>query len=130
MTDQTGGMGTVLVVDDEQVVLTFACEALKRIGFSALSALDGKSAIELFRTKGDDIDAVLLDISMPHLSGPETARELRRLRGDVVIIFSSGFSQHKTEPLLDDGIIYFLEKPYMPNDLKAKLQEALGQSCR
>ncbi len=117
-----GEAGTVLVVDDEEMVRRLARMALERSGFSVLTAADGRQGVEAFRAGADRVAVVLLDLTMPELSGEEVYRELRRIRPGVKVIFSSGYDQ-RTGPLLEDAA--FLRKPYRPQDLVARVKKVL-----
>ncbi len=77
------GSGTVLIVDDEESVRTLACRMLRRMGFTVLTANDGRDGVELFRGEAEQICLVLLDMTMPHMDGAEAFDELRRIKADV-----------------------------------------------
>ncbi len=105
--------GTVLVVDDEPVVLRVARNALEHSGCTVLTAESGPAAIELFRRYCKDISLIVLDLSMPGMSGLETLPELRRIRPDVLVVISSGYSESETLRLFSGHRISgFLQKPY------------------
>ena len=121
------GSGTILLVDDEAMVRRAATRMLKRFGFSVLPASDGVEAVELFRERHDEIACVLLDLKMPRMAGQETFDELRRIRGDVPVILSSGYSEHEsTVRFGDKGLAGFLQKPYGVAELRDKVREVLG----
>jgi two-component system cell cycle sensor histidine kinase/response regulator CckA len=125
--DTWQGSGTVLVVDDEESVRQVARSVVERAGFKTLSAVDGPSAIEIFRENKAEIVAVLVDISMPELDGIETAQEIRRIRRNIVIILTSGYSEQVTK-IRHSGLdpdMNFLQKPYRPRQLMMKLRELL-----
>lgn len=112
------GAGVVLVVDDETSVRGVAGHCLQRAGFQALPADDGLVAVDLFRQRGEQIVAVLLDLTMPHMSGEEVFRELRQLRANVPIVLMSGYTEQEAASRLDlDGPTQFLQKPFRPADL-------------
>ncbi len=120
------GSGTVLVVDDEEAIRVVASRMLKRFGFSVLMASDGVEAIELFLERHDEIDCVLLDLKMPRMDGEETFNELRRIRNDVCVVLSSGFSEEEcTARFSDKGLAGFVQKPYLLDDLREKLRNAV-----
>ena len=109
------GSGTVLVADDEASVRGFAGRLLRRMGFDVITASDGREAVELFQREAPNIRFVLLDMTMPHLNGGEVLRMIRKIRPEIRVILSSGFSeQEATHGLGDDGISGFLQKPYRP----------------
>jgi len=120
------GSGTVLVVDDEESVRCVAREMLERFGFDVLTAADGREAVELFRDRADEMAAVLLDVTMPQMNGKETFRELRRVRRDVPVILSSGYSEQEAATRFGRrGATGFIQKPYRPNALASKMRQAL-----
>ena len=118
--------GLVLVVDDEPGVRMAARRVLERGGLRVCVAVDGREAISAFAARQAEIDVVLLDMTMPHLRGDEVYRELRRIRGDVRVVLSSGFSD---PALVADigGEVGFLAKPWTPQQLLAAVDAALGQ---
>ncbi len=123
------GRETILIVDDEEAVRTVAGRILDESGFTVVTAADGDEGIEVFRHQGDRIALVLLDMTMPRLSGHETLKELRRIRETVTVILSSGYSEQVArDQFADQPISGFLQKPYSPNDLLARVQAALGEN--
>jgi CheY-like chemotaxis protein len=118
--------GTVLVVDDEESVRSLCLKLVRRFGFRAEGAVDGEEAIRFFREAPEAYDCVLLDLTMPRLDGLSTFRELKRLRADVPVILCSGFTeQDATRQFPKEGLAAFVQKPYRPDELKAKLEAAL-----
>ena len=87
--DDRGG-GTVLIVDDKPMVLDTARRLLESAGYVVHDASSGREAIRIYRERTDEIDCVLLDLEMPDMSGESTYADLRRIRPDVKVIFSSG----------------------------------------
>ena len=129
--NQTGsrriGSGTILLVDDEETILSVGKQMLTRMGFDVLTATDGRHAVEQYREHADSIILVILDLTMPHLDGEETFRELRRIKGDVLVLMCSGYNEQEVAQRFSGKLIAgFLQKPYMFNDLKTKVREALG----
>ena len=121
------GAGTVLLVDDEEMVRNVVAHMLELLGFSVLTASDGAEAVELFRERHDEIACVLLDLTMPRMDGEETFRELRRISDDVRVILSSGYGEQvSTERFGATGLAGFLQKPYEVARLKEKLREVGG----
>jgi CheY-like chemotaxis protein len=122
------GEGTVLVVDDERLVREVARKALERSGYHVLSAESGRAAVDTLRTHGE-IEAVVLDLSMPGMSGEETLENLRAIRPDLKVIISSGYNEAEALRIFGgQRIAGFLQKPYSVQDLARKLQEALKSS--
>ncbi len=87
------GEGTILVVDDEESVRAVAKRILQRGGFSVITASDGAQAIEIFKERGAEIDAVLLDLTMPKMDGEETLKTLREMRQHITVVISSGYNE-------------------------------------
>jgi len=77
------GNGTVLLVDDEETVRTICSQLLVRLGLDVLIAEDGQQAVDLYRERKADIDIVMLDLTMPHMDGEESYREMRKINPDV-----------------------------------------------
>jgi len=122
-----GRIGTILVVDDEEVVRSVAKLMLEDSGFTVLTAHDGRAALDVFRDHGSEIDAVVLDMTMPHLSGEEVFREIRRMQPDVRVILSSGYNeQDATDRFAGKGLAGFLQKPYRSASLVEKLREVMN----
>ena len=117
------GHGTVLVVDDEQVMRTVAEAALERFGYSVLLANNGVEALEVFRQAAREIAVVLLDLTMPLMSGEETLEKLRALRPDVPVLLSSGYNEVEViQRFTGRGLAGFVGKPYTAAELAAKVK--------
>ncbi len=117
---------TVLVVDDEDDVRTLACDVLERAGLTVLTANDGQEAIELFRKRRDEIRVVLLDRTMPGLSGDEAFSRLREIDPGARIVLMSGFSEQRAaRAVADQRIDGFLQKPFLPARLLQAVRDAL-----
>jgi CheY-like chemotaxis protein len=105
--------GTVLVVDDEPILRTLAQAILERSGYRVLLAEDGREAVEVFRLNAATITAILLDMTMPVMSGPEAFHLIRAIRADVPIVVSTGYGEGAMRGLFDAGSATgFLQKPY------------------
>jgi CheY-like chemotaxis protein len=110
--------GGVMVVDDEAEIREFASDVLKELGYTVFTAFDGEDAVALFRLRHAEIDGVLLDMTMPRLSGEETFRALRAIRADVKVMLSSGYNeQDATSRFAGRGLAGFLQKPYTASQL-------------
>ncbi len=120
------GSGTILVVDDEPLVLQLASNILERAGFSVLTATDGVQGVNKFRENASDILVVLLDMTMPRMSGAEVFREIRGMRSDARVLLSSGYSEEEARHRFEgEGPVGFLHKPYRSAALLDKLREIL-----
>jgi two-component system, cell cycle sensor histidine kinase and response regulator CckA len=121
------GAGTILLVDDEETIRSLGTQMLQHLGFTVLTAADGREALEVFRAHGAAIACVLLDLTMPHMDGAEAFRELRRLREDVRVVLSSGYSEQEvTQRFVGKGLAGFIQKPYQSEALAAVLRRVLG----
>ena len=121
------GSGTVLVIDDEEVVRDVAAKMLEQAGLTVVTAADGPEAIEFFRNHADEVGCVLLDLTMPRMSGEETLRELRGIRSDVRVVLSSGYSEKEVADRFGEQIISgFIQKPYLVSKLVSSIGAALG----
>jgi len=113
---QAGGASTparVLVIDDEEDVRDVARSILEQRGMQVLTAPDGRSGIETFRTHADQIDVVLLDMTMPGMRGGDVFREIRAIRPDAQVVVSSGYSEEDVmRRFLDSPPAGFVPKPY------------------
>ncbi|HEU4769027.1 MAG TPA: ATP-binding protein, partial [Pyrinomonadaceae bacterium] len=122
-----GVTGTVLLVEDHNELRLSIAQELEKTGISVISAADGPSAIEVFRDRVDEIAAVVLDVSMPGLSGPEVFRQMRAINPDVRVIATSAYGLTTLRAAFDQGIAGFLQKPYSISDLLRELQLALSE---
>ncbi|MFH1467107.1 MAG: PAS domain S-box protein [Pseudomonadota bacterium] len=117
---------TVLLVDDEQTVRVVGAAMLRHGGYDVITARDGRAAVDLFASRGQEIDCVLLDLSMPQMDGQETFRELRRLRADVRVVLTSGYNeQDAVNRFAGKGLAGFIQKPYRAAELLAAIAKAI-----
>jgi PAS domain S-box-containing protein len=118
---------TVLVVDDEELVRNMVLSRLEVLGYDTISAVDGAEGVHLFRERLNEIDLVLLDFAMPRMNGVEAFGELRRMRPDVKVILSSGYTEDAvSKSFPGPKPAGFLSKPYKLEALKAELDRLLG----
>jgi two-component system, cell cycle sensor histidine kinase and response regulator CckA len=126
--DEWRGSGTILIVEDEEGVRAVAERMLEGLGFHVRTAEDGREALRVLATRSERIAAVLLDLSMPHMGGPETLRRLHELQPGLPVVLMSGYTEQEVASrLLDEnhGPIAFLQKPFLPGDLVAVLRRVL-----
>ncbi|HLJ39851.1 MAG TPA: ATP-binding protein [Candidatus Acidoferrales bacterium] len=121
---------TVLIVEDEEAVLELASEFLRTAGYNVLTAENGADALAIAQDLRQPIHALVTDIVLPKLRGPELAERVKRIRPGVKIVYMSGYLEHdkKAGPLLEDGA--FLQKPYTRDALVAKVDEILRRRTR
>lgn len=121
------GQGTILLVEDEEAVRTFAARALQSRGYTVLEADSGLSALDLLEEEDQTIDLVVSDVVMPEMDGPTMLREIRKQNQNVKVIFISGYAEEAFEKNLDEGEEFaFLPKPFSLKQLAAAVKEALG----
>jgi signal transduction histidine kinase/ActR/RegA family two-component response regulator len=117
---------TILMADDEPTVRHVAGEILRRHGFAVLQAPDGREAVQIYREKKDQIDAVLLDLTMPHMDGEETFREIRRIDPRAKVLLASGYNEQDTlSRFVGKGLAGFVAKPFEGKQLVGKILAAL-----
>ncbi len=114
---------TVMVVDDDEGIRSLCCEMLEQAGFVVVAAADGVVAVELLRGAPDSVDAVLLDMTMPRMSGVETFAALTEIRPDLAVIVASGYSEQDAGATFHgNGPAAYLQKPYRLKDLLLALE--------
>ncbi len=124
-----GGEG-VLVVDDEDMVRDLARLVLERRGYRVLTAADGEEALAQYGAHRGEIDVVLLDYSMPGLTGLQVYEALRKINPQVCVVFSSGYGlQGDATPLLAAGARAFVPKPYRPDELVQAIRQVLAEKA-
>jgi len=120
------GSGTILLVDDEESVLTVRRRMLEKMGFEVLPASDGREALDIFTRAVDSIDCVIMDLTMPQLDGEQAFKEMRRICSNVKVVLSSGYSeQDVNQRFLSEGLAGFIPKPYAYLDLQRVLLKIL-----
>lgn len=120
------GAGRVLLVDDEETLRALGQAMLERLGFEVLTASDGREAVALYRQHREQIDLVLLDLTMPHMDGEEAFRELRQINPEVRVVLCSGYTeQDVTARFAGKGLAGFIQKPYTLQDLSDRLRACL-----
>jgi PAS domain S-box-containing protein len=127
--DRAGGLGSVkhvMVVDDDPAVRDVAQRLLQSLGCRTTAFADGVSCIEFYRRAFREVDAVLLDMVMPVMSGRETFLKLREINPAVIAVLASGYSlDSEAQSMIDEGVRGFVQKPYTRAALLEKLTEAL-----
>jgi signal transduction histidine kinase/CheY-like chemotaxis protein len=119
------GSGTVLVVDDDPMVRTVARRLLESFGLTVRVAEDGVDAMAQFERDPDAIDAVLLDMTMPEMSGPEVFDRMRAVRPELPVVLMSGYHEDEIASRVGQGISGFVQKPFTPADLAGRMRRAL-----
>ncbi len=119
-------MATILVIDDDPAIRVTVEQILQSAGHEVILAVDGREGVEVFR--GNPADVVITDLYMPNEDGLETIRELRMRFAQVAIIAICGMPLATTMLLVAQklGAVGFLEKPFLPEELMAAVNKALG----
>jgi PAS domain S-box-containing protein len=120
------GSGTVLVVDDEELVRAAARHALERYGYRIIAAEDGAAALEIYKGDPGRVSLVLLDLTMPVMSGEETLRQLQMVNPKVKVLLTSGYNQVEAiQRFAGKGLAGFIQKPYAAAALAEKVKKVL-----
>jgi two-component system, cell cycle sensor histidine kinase and response regulator CckA len=120
------GKETVLLVDDEDIVMDVGAEFLKKMGYKVLSARSGSEALDIYRCNSDKVDIVILDMIMPGMGGGETFDHLMELNPDIRVLLSSGYSiDGQAAEILARGCQGFIHKPFNMSELSRKIREIL-----
>jgi signal transduction histidine kinase/ActR/RegA family two-component response regulator len=123
------GRGSILVIDDEEIVRRMAKQALEHYGYSVVMAEDGERGLEVFRMKSDLIQCVVLDLTMPIMSGEQTLPRLKSVRADIPVILSSGFSEAEAvQRFQGRGLEGFIQKPYKAATLAEKVRDVIASA--
>ena len=122
------GTGTVLLVDDEEMVLDVGLKVLESLGYTVLSAKSGSDAVKTYEEKKDQIDMIILDLIMPQMGGGETFDRLKKINPDVRVLLSSGYSiDGQAKEILKRGCDGFIQKPFSMEELSGKIGEMLDK---
>lgn len=122
------GAETVLVADDDSKVRRITCEVLERFGYRVVEAVDGEDAVAKFSEKEGDIALLVLDLMMPGKNGKEAYDEIRKTKGDVKVLFTSGYTAYVVhrQRILEEGLD-FISKPLEPTAFLRKIREVLDR---
>ncbi|MGD8765368.1 MAG: PAS domain S-box protein [Desulfobacteraceae bacterium] len=122
------GAGTILLIDDEEMIISVAQELLTELGYTVLIAHSGLEAIEVYRQKNQDIDLVIMDMIMPAMGGGEAYDRLKEINSDVKVLLSSGYSiSGQATKILNRGCDGFIQKPFNMKQLSEKIHHIIGQ---
>jgi CheY-like chemotaxis protein len=120
------GQGTILIIDDEQLVLEVVTKMLGLLGYTVYAAADGSTALEIFKAHQAQIDLVILDMIMPEISGSLVYDRLREIKPVVTVMLSSGYSMDsRAREMLDRGCDGFIQKPYTIEQLAEKIKQIM-----
>jgi two-component system cell cycle sensor histidine kinase/response regulator CckA len=121
------GQETILLVEDEEAVRSFAARALKLRGYQVLEASGGEEALEIVKQRSGDIHLLITDVVMPNMDGPTLVRAVKRLKPDMAVIFMSGYAEEafrRNDEKAED--LHFLPKPFGLKQLAAKVKDVLS----
>jgi CheY-like chemotaxis protein len=122
------GSGTILIVEDEDMIVEVCRIMLEKLSYRVLEARTGEEAINIARTFDGDIDLSILDIGLPDMDGDKLYPLLKEARADLKVIVCSGYAiDGPAQEILDAGAQGFIQKPYAFGVLSAKLKEVLGR---
>jgi len=121
------GTETLLLVDDEAIILEVGGQMLEVMGYQVMTANSGKKALEMYRANRDQIDLVILDMIMPDMGGGDTYDQLKILNPEVKALLSSGYSLNgQSRDILERGCRGFIQKPFKLQQLSQKIREILA----
>ncbi len=123
--------GTILVVEDEETLRLAVSKALRRSGFSVMEASDGSGAMDLLRAHKDEIDVVLLDVTLPGIASREVFEQTQRMRPDLQVIVTSAYSKETVDSSFDGlAVEHFIRKPFRLVDIAHLLGDVMSGEAR
>jgi two-component system cell cycle sensor histidine kinase/response regulator CckA len=126
-TELIKGIGTILVIEDEEPLIKLNRIALEKSGYHVLKARTGREAVNLARTFDEDIDLAILDIVLPDMNGRELYARIKKVRSDLKVIVCSGHDIYSSaaEEIMCAGAQSFIQKPYNLVELLEKVKDVL-----
>jgi CheY-like chemotaxis protein len=126
---QVGGTETILLVEDEELLLKSVCRLLQSKGYKVYTTQDGKEAIKVYKEHEEEIDLVITDLGLPGITGNDEFKKLKEMNPDVKVILASGFFEADVKSeLLKAGAKGFIQKPYVPDDILRNIRAALDKT--
>jgi len=123
------GQETILVVDDEKMITDVTADMLAGLGYQVLIAGSGEEAVEVYRTKSETIQLVIMDMIMPGMGGGEAFDRIKAVNPSVKVILSSGYSlDGNARIIMNRGVRAFLQKPFLLGELSDKVRSVLDES--
>ncbi|MEK6572226.1 MAG: response regulator, partial [Bacteroidota bacterium] len=124
-----GGKETILLVEDEEMLLDLLGTLLAGKGYRVLTSKDGIEAVDVYRRHRSEVALVLMDVGLPRLSGQEVLQKLKEMNPKVRVILASGYLDPliKSE-MLQAGAKYFVQKPYVPNEILRQVRDTLDRT--
>jgi two-component system cell cycle sensor histidine kinase/response regulator CckA len=122
------GSETILLIDDEDIVIDIGGQILERLGYRAVTARSGREAIEIYRANKNKINIVILDVIMPDMGGGETYDRLKKINPAIKVLLSSGYSINgQASEIMNRGCNGFIQKPFNMEQLSRKIREILSK---
>lgn len=122
------GAGTILLVDDEEMIMEVGEEMLRTLGYDVISASRGRDAVEILKNGSKPVDMVILDLVMPEMNGSETFDQLKSIKPDLKVLLSSGYClDGQADELIQRGCNGFIQKPFNLVELSRKLYNILKE---
>jgi two-component system, cell cycle sensor histidine kinase and response regulator CckA len=122
------GVGTILLVEDEDAVRVFSARALRNKGYNVFEARSGEEALAVLDKDGGTIDLTITDVVMPQMDGPTLYKHIRDRWPDMKVVFVSGYTEDRLREQFTSGeTIHFLGKPFTLKQLAGKVKEILGE---
>jgi len=120
------GQETILLTDDEEMIIDVGCGLLRELGYTVIPARSGPEALAIYRERHADIDLVVMDMIMPGMSGGETFDRLKQINPRVKVLLSSGYSINgQASQIMERGCDGFIQKPFNLQQLSTKLRQIL-----
>jgi CheY-like chemotaxis protein len=117
------GTETILIVDDEAMIISVGRGLLESLEYTILTAQDGPSALAIYKESKDRIDLVILDMVMPEMNGGEVFDELKKINSNVKVLLSSGYSLNgQASKIINRGCVGFIQKPFTIRDIASQLR--------
>jgi two-component system, cell cycle sensor histidine kinase and response regulator CckA len=123
------GTETILLIDDEAMIIEVAQAMLEKLGYAVISANSGNAAIDVIERFKDNVNLVILDLVMPGLDGSRTYARIRQIAPTMRVLLSSGYAlDGQAEALLRKGCRGFIQKPFTIQDLSVKIRDVLDRA--
>ena len=121
------GEGTILLVDDEEMIINVAEEMIRALGYDVITANNGQEALDMYQKQKGRIDMVILDLIMPGMGGGETFNQLRSIDSEIKVLLSSGYSINgQASSIMKRGCSGFIQKPFGIQELSQKISEIIA----
>ena len=127
-TQPVNGAGTILLVDDEEMVLEVGVKMLEKLGYTVLEAKGGREAVEVYNKNKDEVDMIILDMIMPEMGGGEAYDRIKEINSKVKVLLSSGYSiDGQASEILRRGCDGFIQKPFSVKELSGRIRDILAE---